>query len=93
MSKLFTEAECLSIVESASGRPFCSPPAVKTESAQGLAALAGSGQAVGNPPFVRLIVAGDSGRYEYVCHLRDYPRWAADLAPIVESAHLVGSLV
>lgn len=47
MSKLFSEAECLAIVESASGRPFCSPPATKTESAESLAAQVDSGQAGG----------------------------------------------
>lgn len=72
---------------------FCPSPATKTESAESLAAQVDSGQAGGNPPYVRLIVVGDSGRFEYVCHLRDYPRWVADLAPIVQSAHLVGSLV
>lgn len=48
MSKLFSEAECIAIVSAASGRPVCSPPAAKTESIQGLAALVDSGQAGGS---------------------------------------------
>lgn len=47
MSKLFSEAECLAIVASASGRPVCSPPAAKTEPAVALAVPVVSGQAGG----------------------------------------------
>ena len=67
MSKLFSEAECLAIVESASGRPFCPPPAVKTESIQGLAALVDSGQVGGTRSPVQ--------RSAFLCQLRNPSGW------------------
>lgn len=46
MPKLFSETECLAIVQAASGRPFCPPLAVKAEFTESLAAPVDSGPAV-----------------------------------------------
>lgn len=67
MSKLFSEAECLAIVESASGCPFCPPSAVKTESIQGLAALVDSGQVGGT--------LSPRQRFAFVSQFRDPSGW------------------
>lgn len=45
MSKSFTESQRIAEFEAEFGSLFCAPPAVKTESVQGLAALADPGQA------------------------------------------------
>ena len=47
-----------------------------------------------SPAFVSMLVDdGDSGSFQYVCHLADWPRWFLDLNGLILSARLVGSLV
>jgi hypothetical protein len=84
MSKLFSDFEFIAIVESAFGRPFCSPPVAKTDSAESLAAPADSGQAGGTLSPLQLFafvgqLRNPSGFCVRVCDAEIMPRRHAEV--------------